>query len=168
MNLIQYLVVLASYVQISSGACYEVTSNSSIWSMVLVSVRISQRSFLLMECSLALKLFILDTTTAYLIGLSCPNFFTYLSLSFFENTMCLVLLLCLWFLSFLCHNFLTFLSQTSSDSTLVAIGYLFVSIPRRAVHYLWVSSGPFGDLLLFKCFYLNFLVRMVVSGVTAR
>ena len=108
--------------------------------------------------SLALKLFILDTTTAYLIGLSCPNFFTHLSFSFFNNTRCLVLLLCLWFLSFLCHNFLTFLSEASSHSTLVAIGYLFVSIPK--------ASSPLS--LLFSCFYLNFLVRIVVSGVTAR
>ena len=45
MNLIQYLVVLASYVQISSGACYEVTKNFSISFVLLVSVRISQRSF---------------------------------------------------------------------------------------------------------------------------
>ena len=39
---------------------------------------------------------------------------------------------CLCFLSFLCQNFLTFLIPAFSDSTLVAMGYLFATIPKAS------------------------------------
>ena len=44
----------------------------------------------------------------------------------------------------------------------------FIIVTLISFFVTTVSSGPFGDLLLFRCFYLNFFVRMVVSGATAR
>ena len=74
----------------------------------------------------AFELFILDTAPAYLIKLSRANVLTYRFLS--PKIQGIWFYYCLCFLFFLCHNFLTFLSPASSDSTLVAIGYLFASI----------------------------------------
>ena len=132
-----YQVVLALYKQVTSCACYKVTSNFSIWSVVLVTYQLGFRGdyfffSLSVNCgSRAFTSFILDISLASLIGLSCcPIFFLFFSFSFFNNARCLVLLLCLCFLSFLCQNFLTFFSPASSDSTLVAMGYQFAMIPK--------------------------------------
>ena len=75
---------------------------------------------------------------------------------------------CLCFLFFLCRNFLTFLSPASSDSTLVAFGYLFASITKASSALipglLWSLRCP----VAIQAFLSEFFVRMLVSGVTAR
>ena len=137
MNLIQYLVVLASYVQISSGACYEVTSNFSIWSVILVSwsVGISQRPFPSHGVSIVvvLRLSYLYLTQLRRTWLDCHVQIFLLTFPFLSSRVQGVWFYCCVSDFFLfCHNFLTFLSQASSDNTLVAIGYLFVSIPKAS------------------------------------
>ena len=65
------------------------------------------------NCSsrLALKLFILDTTPAYIIGLSCPNFLLIFSFFFLQQYKVFGFIFVSDFFSFLCNNVLTFLSQ---------------------------------------------------------
>ena len=137
---LNYQVVLALYEQVTSCTCYKVTSNFSIWSVVLVTYQLGFRgdyyffSFSVNCGSRAFTSFILDTSPAYLIGLSCcPIFFLIFYFSFFNNASCLVLLLCLCFLSFLCQNFLTFFSPASSDSTALLLW---------ATNLQWYSRQP--------------------------
>ena len=112
--------VLTSYI----GCCYNVTSNFSIWFVFLVSVGFRGDIYLpwSVNCSCrAFELFILDTAPAYLIGLSRPNVLTYLFVFFLQKyKVSGFIIVCVFFSFFVT----TFLSPASSDSTLVAIGYL--------------------------------------------
>ena len=133
-----FQVVLALYEQVTSCACYKVTSNFSVWSVVLVTYQLGFRGdyfffSLSVNCgSWAFKSFILDTSPTYLIGLSCCPifflFFIFLSLTMQGDWF----YYCLCFLSFLCQNFLIFFSPASLDSTLIAMGYLFAMIPKAS------------------------------------
>ena len=123
-----YLVALALYVQVTLGAAIMLRVISPFDPCSLYQLGFRGDIYLPWSVNCICRefeLFILDTASAYLIGLSRPNVLTYRFVFFLQILLSL-------FLFFLCHNFLTFLGPASSDSTLVAIGYFFASITEAS------------------------------------
>ena len=136
------------------------------WSLYQLGFRSDH--FLLVECQLqessGVEVIYTRHNYCVLSWIAISEFFTYLFLFFLQQYKVFGLI-------FVCLIFFLSLSQLFNflkSAPLQLLATYLLRFPRRAPHYPWVSSGPFGFLLLFRCFYLNFLVRMVVSGVTAR
>ena len=119
-----YLVALASYLQVNLGAAIMLRVISLFDPCSLYQLGFRGDIYLpwSVNCSCrAFELFRLDTAPAYLIGLSRPNVLTYLFVFFLQKyKVSGFIIVCVFFSFFVT----TFLSPASSDSTLVAIGYL--------------------------------------------
>ena len=96
------------------------------------------------------------------------NFLLIFSFSFFKSARCLVLLLSLFSFFSLSElsNFLTDSSFLRQHTCRYGLPICNDPQGEQRINPWVISWGPFGVLLLFSPYYLIFLVRMLVSGVT--